>query len=78
MNKTIASKGNDFISNYETHDSATKFAQWRHERPTPKQRKWLPPQFKGVRKITKGDASAIITYSLQAQLEIKNVLSGVA
>ena len=70
--------GNDFISNYETHDSATKFAQWRHERPTPKQRKWLPPQFKGVRKITKGDASAIITYSLQAQLEIKNVLSGVA
>jgi hypothetical protein len=31
-----------------------------------------------VRKITKGDASAIITYSLQAQLEIKNVLSGVA
>ena len=70
--------GNDFISNYETHDSATKFAEWRTERPTPKQRQWLPPQFKGARKITKGDASAIITYSLQAQLEIKNVLSGVA
>jgi predicted nucleic acid-binding Zn ribbon protein len=70
--------GNDFISNHETHDSATKFANWRHERPTTKQRKWLPSQFKGVRKITKGDASAIITYSLQARTEIQNVLSGFA
>lgn len=67
-----------FMNLHETHDSATKFARWRHEKPTTKQRKWLPEQFKGVRKITKGDASAILTYQLQAYNEIQHVLCGAA
>lgn len=70
--------GNDFMNTHETNDTATKFAGWRRTKPTDKQRKWLPPQFKGVRKITKGDASAILTYQMQAQVEINNVLSRVA
>jgi DNA repair protein RadD len=67
--------GNDFMNMHETNDTATKFARWRHEKPTDKQRKWLPSQFKRVRKITKGDAGAILTYQMQAQVEINNALS---
>ena len=52
--QTLAA-GNDFMNQHETNDSASKFADWRCAKPTEKQRKWLPPQFKGVRKITKGD-----------------------
>ena len=70
--------GNDFMNTHETNDTASKFACWRRTKPTDKQRKWLPPQFKGVRKITKGDASAILTYQMQAYREINNALSGVA
>ena len=70
--------GEDFLCKYETHEAASKVGRWRHEKPTTKQRKWLPSQFKGVRKITKGDASAILTYQIQAQVEIDNALSGVA
>ena len=69
--------GNDFMNTHETNDSATKLAKWRHEKPTKKQRKWLPEQFKGARKITKGDASAILTYQIQAQVDIDNAISGV-
>ena len=47
--------GNDFMNQHGTNDTASKFADWRRTKPTDKQRKWLPPQFKGVRKITKGD-----------------------
>ena len=39
---------------------------------------WRETQFKGVRKITKGDASAILTYSMQAYNEIRHALSEVA
>lgn len=70
--------GNDFLCKYETHEAASKLGRWRHEKPTTKQRKWLPSQFKGVRKITKGDASAILTYSMQAYNEIQHALSGAA
>jgi len=70
--------GNDFLCKYETHEAASKLGRWRHEKPTTKQRKWLPSQFKGVRKITKGDASAILTYSMQAYNEIRHALSDVA
>jgi DNA repair protein RadD len=70
--------GEDFLCKYETHEAASKVGRWRHEKPTTKQRKWLPSQFKRVRKITKGDAGAILTYQMQAQSEIRNVLSGVA
>ena len=70
--------GEDFLCKYETHEAASKVGRWRHEKPTTKQRKWLPEQFKGVRKITKGDASAILTYSMQAYNEIRHALSDVA
>ena len=70
--------GNDFLYKYETHEAASKVGRWRQEEPTSKQRKWLPSQFKGVRKITKGDASAILTYSMQAYGEISHALSSVA
>jgi len=70
--------GEDFLCKYETHEAASKVGRWRHEKPTTKQRKWLPSQFKGVRKITKGDASAILTYSMQAYNEINQALSSVA
>ena len=69
--------GEDFLCKYETHEAASKVGRWRHERPTPKQRQWLPSQFKGKR-ITKGDASAILTYSMQAYNEINQALSSVA
>jgi type I site-specific restriction endonuclease len=69
--------GNDFLCKYETHEAASKLGRWRQERPTPKQRQWLPSQFKGKR-ITKGDASAILTYSMQAYGEIRHALSSVA
>lgn len=70
--------GEDFLCKYETSEAAGKLGRWRNEKPSLKQRKWLPEQFKGVRKITKGDAGAIITYQMHAQSEIRNVLSGVA
>jgi len=66
--------GNDFLYKYETHDSATKVGYWRSELPTKKQRKWLPSEFKGKR-ITKGDASAVLTYRLQAERQIHKLFS---
>lgn len=66
--------GNDFLYKHETHDSAMKVAHWRSELPTEKQRKWLPPEFKGKR-ITKGDASAVLTYNLQARGKIRALLA---
>jgi DNA repair protein RadD len=66
--------GNDFLYKHETHDSATKLGYWRNELPTKKQRKWLPPEFKGKR-ITKGDAGAALTYRLQAERQIHKLFS---
>ena len=66
--------GNDFLYHYETHDSATKVGYWRSELPTSKQRKWLPAEFKGQR-ITKGDASAVLTYKLEAKRRIEELLA---
>ena len=66
--------GNDFLYKYETHDSATKVGYWRSELPTERQRQWLPSEFKG-KKITKGDASAILTYKLHAERQIQELLS---
>lgn len=66
--------GNDFLYKHETHDSATKVGYWRSELPTKKQRKWLPSEFKGKR-ITKGDAGAVLTYRLQARSQIDTLLA---
>tara|TARA_B110000503_G_C7151975_1_gene415620 strand:- start:1270 stop:2994 length:1725 start_codon:yes stop_codon:yes gene_type:complete len=66
--------GNDFLYQYETRDSATKVGNWRSEPPTEKQRKWLPDEFKGKR-ITKGDASAVLTYRLEAKSQILELLA---
>jgi hypothetical protein len=65
--------GNDFLYKYETHDSATKAGLWRNERPTKKQRKWLPPEFKRDRKITRGDAGAILTFKIVAAHKIREL-----
>jgi len=66
--------GNDFLYKHETHNSATKLGYWRNEVPTKKQRKWLPAEFKGKR-ITKGEASAILTYALGAEAQIHELLT---
>ena len=55
---------NDFMNQHETNDLASEFAGWRGARLNVKQRKYLPPQFKKVRKIIKGDTSAILTYQM--------------
>jgi superfamily II DNA or RNA helicase len=65
--------GNDFLYKHETHDSATKAGLWRTEKPTKKQRKWLPPEFKRDGKITRGDAGAILTFKIVAERKIREL-----
>ena len=67
-------RGEDFLNEHETQESASKLGQWRSEKPSKKQRQWLPREFKGNRKLTKGDASAILTYSMLAKNEIAYLL----
>jgi hypothetical protein len=73
--QAIAS-GNDFLCKYETQESAIQFGDWRLEKATKTQLKYLPPQFQGINQITKGEASTILTYSTQFYTEINDVLSG--
>jgi len=40
-----------------------KTASWRNEKPTEKQLNILPSGYKADPRLTKGDASAIITYT---------------
>jgi len=65
---------NDFLYKHETQESATKAGLWRNEKPTKKQRKWLPPEFKRDRKITRGDAGAILTFEMIAERKIACLL----
>ena len=69
--------GNDFLYKHETHESATKLGQWRNDMATEKQRKWLPDEFKQDQQITKGEASAILTYLMTAEYEIEELLNEV-
>jgi len=54
---------NDFLSLYEKQETAMKTASWRNEKPTEKQLNILPSCYKTDPRLTKGDASAIITYT---------------
>jgi len=65
--------GNDFLYRHETYESATKAGAWRQEKATESQKKWLMSHFKG-KKLSKGEASAVITYNLQASRKISNLI----
>lgn len=54
---------NDFLSLYEKQETATKSASWRNEKPTERQLNILHSSYKADRNLTRGDASAIITYT---------------
>jgi DNA repair protein RadD len=54
---------NDFLSLYEKEETAMKSASWRNQRPTEKQLNILDSSYKTDTSLTRGDASAIITYT---------------
>jgi superfamily II DNA or RNA helicase len=54
---------NDFLSLYEKEETAMKTASWRNQKPTERQLNILPSNYKGDESLTRGDASAIITYT---------------
>ncbi len=53
---------NDFLSLYEKEETAMKTATWRNQKPTERQLNILPSSYKTDASLTRGDASAIITY----------------
>jgi hypothetical protein len=54
---------NDFLSLYEKQETAMKSASWRNEKPTEKQLDLIPSGYRTNNSLTRGDASAIITYT---------------
>jgi len=54
---------NDFLSLYEKQETAMKTASWRNQKPTEKQLNLIPSCYKTDSSLTRGDASAIITYT---------------
>jgi superfamily II DNA or RNA helicase len=54
---------NDFLSLYEKQETAMKSAKWRNEKPTEKQLNLIPSGYRANNDLTRGDASAIITYT---------------
>ncbi len=54
---------NDFLSLYEKQETAMKTASWRNEKPTEKQLNLIPSYYRASNSLTRGDASAIITYT---------------
>lgn len=54
---------NDFLSLYEKQETAMKTASWRNEKPTEKQLNLIPRDYRTNNSLTRGDASAIITYT---------------
>ena len=55
---------NDFLSLYEKQETAMKSASWRNQRPTEKQLNLIIPLgYRANNSLTRGDASAIITYT---------------
>ena len=52
-----------------------KTAGWRNQRPTERQLNILPSSYKGDESLTRGDASAIITYTkIEQKLKQLDVL----
>ena len=62
---------NDFLNLYEKQETAMKTASWRNEKPTEKQLNLIPRDYRTNNSLTRGDASAIITYK-----KIKDRLRG--
>ena len=54
---------NDFLSLYEKEENAMKSAKWRDEQPTKRQLNLIPSGYRANNGLTRGDASAIITYT---------------
>jgi DNA repair protein RadD len=65
--------GNDFLCCFEDEEAAKKTASWRTEKPTEKQLNYLPKKYKKVNDLTRGDASAIIAYSLRAKPKLEQL-----
>ena len=66
---------NDFLSLYEKEETAMKSASWRNQRPTEKQLNILDSSYKTDTSLTRGDASAIITYTkIEQKLKQLDVL----
>lgn len=66
---------NDFLSLYEKQETAMKTAGWRNQRPTERQLNILPSSYKADISLTRGDASAIITYTkIEQKLKQLDVL----
>lgn len=66
---------NDFLSLYEKQETAMKTAGWRNQRPTERQLNILPSSYKADVSLTRGDASAIITYTkIEQKLKQLDVL----
>jgi DNA repair protein RadD len=62
---------NDFLSLYEKQETAMKSASWRNEKPTERQLNLISLSYKTNDNLTRGDASAIITYK-----KVKDQLRG--
>lgn len=64
---------NDFLHLFEDEDTARKTASWRKLLPSEAQRNYLPDEFKKDDLLTRGDAAAIIAYSLTAEHKLKQI-----
>jgi len=62
---------NDFLYCYEDEETAKKTASWRELPPTESQKNWLPIEYRNDNTVTRGDASAIIAYSLQVKPQLQ-------
>jgi DNA repair protein RadD len=70
---TTISAVNDFLYTYEDSDTAKKNASWRTQSPTENQLTWLPERYRHDYGLTKGEASVLLTYFLDAKHKIKKL-----
>lgn len=63
---------NDFLSSLEDEESAKKTASWRSLMPTENQMRYLPSKYRKA-EISRGDAAAIIAYSLKVEPKLKQI-----
>lgn len=63
---------NDFLSSLEDEESAKKTASWRSLMPTENQMRYLPSKYRKA-EINRGDAAAIIAYSLKVEPKLRQI-----
>lgn len=63
---------NDFLYLFEDEETAQKTNNWKNLAPSDAQKNYLPDEFKEG-DLTRGDAAAIITYSLNAQHKLREI-----